>query len=267
MARRLYLGKIPSDTRTEDVEKYFDGFGHLVDVRVMSGFGFVEFESTRDADDALRALQGKPFLGKDIIIEFAKENRGNRRPDYEERSFAPRRRPAGIRVLVDNVGKETSWQDLKDFGREAGSVSFADIDRYVPGRGILEYLTRDDADRAVEKLDGHDLRGQPVRVTLDEERADPDNFRRDERGYKDRNDRYREDRYKDERPRHGRSRSPPPRRDDRPRSPPVRREFDDRRATRDVPYERRRDDRRRDDRESRYEDRPGRSNGDAGWSR
>lgn len=26
-------------------------------------------------------------------------------------------------------------QDLKDFGREAGMVSFADIDRDVPGRG------------------------------------------------------------------------------------------------------------------------------------
>ena len=26
-------------------------------------------------------------------------------------------------------------QDLKDFGREAGSVSFADIDRDVPGQG------------------------------------------------------------------------------------------------------------------------------------
>lgn len=28
-------------------------------------------------------------------------------------------------------------QDLKDFGREAGSVSYADIDRDVPGEGSV----------------------------------------------------------------------------------------------------------------------------------
>jgi splicing factor, arginine/serine-rich 4/5/6 len=77
-------------------------------------------------------------------------------------------------------------QDLKDFGREAGNVSFADIDRDVPGQGyigvlrmlfsvlirlvrILEYLNREDAERAVKELDGRDLRGQAVRVDLFED--------------------------------------------------------------------------------------------------
>ncbi|EJD02199.1 RNA-binding domain-containing protein [Fomitiporia mediterranea MF3/22] len=270
MARRLYLGKLPPDTRTDEVTKYFDGFGPLVDVRVMTGFGFVEFESSRDAEDALRDIRGKPFLGSNIVVEFAKENRG-RRNDYEDRSFAPRRRPAGIRISVDNISKDTSWQDLKDFGREAGSVSFADIDREVPGRGILEYASRDDAEQAVKELDGKELRGQPVHVTMDEDRGGPDNFRRDDgyRGdrYRDRGDRYdRNDRFSARPPRRGRSGSPPPRRDEGARSPPPRRDYDDRKNGRDEPYERRRDDRRRDDRESRFEDRPSRSNGD-GWSR
>ena len=34
---------------------------------------------------------------------------------------------------------------------------------------ILEYLSREDAERAVKELDGRDLRGQPVRVALDRE--------------------------------------------------------------------------------------------------
>ena len=34
---------------------------------------------------------------------------------------------------------------------------------------ILEYLTRDDAERAVKELDNRDLRGQSVRVNLDAE--------------------------------------------------------------------------------------------------
>jgi hypothetical protein len=31
-------------------------------------------------------------------------------------------------------------QDLKDFGREAGNVSFADIDRDVPGQGYVTFI-------------------------------------------------------------------------------------------------------------------------------
>ncbi|THH06717.1 hypothetical protein EW145_g3895 [Phellinidium pouzarii] len=230
--RRLYLGKLPPDTRTEDVQQLFDGFGRTVDIRVMTGFGFVEFESSRDAEDAVRDLNGKLFMGSNVVVEFAKENKSRRGGDYEpsERSFAPRKRPAGIRVTVDNISRDTSWQDLKDFGREAGNVSFADIDRDVPGRGILEYLSRDDADHAVKTLDNKELRGQPVYVAFAEERGGPDNFRRDDdRGdrYRDRHDRGRDGRgrddrgrddrysgYRDDRSRRVRSLSPVPRRGD-----------------------------------------------------
>jgi hypothetical protein len=36
-------------------------------------------------------------------------------------------------------------------------------------RSILEYLVRDDAERAVKELDSKDLRGQPVRVQMGED--------------------------------------------------------------------------------------------------
>jgi len=238
----------------------------------MTGFGFVEFENAKDAEDAVQNFNGKPFMGVNIVVEFAKESRPRREVYDNDRGGygAPRsRRPPGIRLIVSGVSRDTSWQDLKDFGRDAGSVSFADIDRDVPGQGVLEYLSREDADRAVKELDGKDLRGRPVRVALDESRSGPDNYRRDDR----RDDRPREDRHRDRDDRgyrRDRSRSPPRRAeyDDRrpPRSPPPRREVDDKRPAGDEP-ERRRDDRRRDEKEERYDDRPRHANGDGGWSR
>jgi len=274
MSRRLYLGKLPPDTRSEDVSKFFDGYGKIIDCRVMTGFGFVEFENARDAEDALYHFNGKNFMGQNIVVEFAKESRPRRDP-YEDRYGAPTRarRPPGIRIVVLGISRDTSWQDLKDFGREAGNVSFADIDRDTPGQGILEYLNREDAERAVKELDGKDLRGQAVRVDLFEDR-NPDNYRReDRREYRDerhKDERFKEERYRDDRYdryreeraslRRDRSRSPPRRGEDdrRPRSPPNR---EDKRPAGDD----RREDRRRDEKEERFDDRASRHNGDGGW--
>ncbi|KAF8582271.1 RNA-binding domain-containing protein [Ramaria rubella] len=285
MTRRLYLGRLPHDVRQEEVTNFLDGYGRIVDCRVMTGFGFVEFESSKDAEEVVANFNGKTFLGAPIVVEFAKEGRSRPREPYDDRGGygypPPRsRRPPGVRLIVSGISRDTSWQDLKDFGREAGSVSFADIDRDVPGQGILEYLTRDDADAAVKTLDGKDLRGQPVRVAPADDpvrgasnstyvfsfidfvfswlQHGPPDYRRDDR-YKD--DRYeRHDRYRDPPPRRERSRSPYRRDydrydDRRARSP--RRDGDDRRY-----YDDRRDS-RRDDRR----DLDDRRNGDGGWHR
>jgi len=226
MSKRLYLGRLPTDARPEDVQKHFDGYGKIVDCRVMTGFGFVEFESSRDAEDVVQAFNGKSFLGQSsIIVEFAKETRRDR--GHNDRAPPPprvQRRPPGIRLEVSGISRDTSWQDLKDFGREAGNVSFADVDRN--GLGILEYLTMEDAENAVRMLDGKDLRGVSVRLTIDD----------------------------------ARDRRSPPRRRERSRSPIYnRREERDRRRSRSPPrrYEReeprefRRDERREDRRDDR----------------
>lgn len=180
--------------------------------------------------------------------------------------------PVQERTLPLTLFNTPLSQDLKDFGREVGSVSFADISRDVPGEGVLEYLAKEDAERAVKDLDGRELRGKVVRVALDESRPGPDNYRRDDRR-DDRRDE-RGDRYRDDRG-YRRDRSRSPRRgsgyDDYRRGG-----YDDRRPADDYYYdrrreepERRRDDRRRDDRDERYDDRATRhaSAGEGGWSR
>ncbi|KAG9018147.1 hypothetical protein FRB90_012110 [Tulasnella sp. 427] len=171
--KRLYLGRLPADIRSDDVKKHFEGFGTITECRVMTGFGFIEFENSRDAEDVVNNFHNKPFMGSNIVVEFAKESRRrDDRGDYGGRGPPPRRveqrRPAGVRVNVSGISRDTSWQDLKDFGREAGNVTFADVERDAPGRGVLEYPTIEDAELAVGSLDGKDLRGVAVRLTLDD---------------------------------------------------------------------------------------------------
>ncbi|KAG8745608.1 hypothetical protein FRC10_007499 [Ceratobasidium sp. 414] len=229
MSKRLYLGH---------VQKFFDGYGKIIDCRVMSGFGFVEFENNRDAEEIVNTFNGKTFLGQNIIVEFAKENR--RRDNFDDRAPPPRtRRPAGFRVIVSGLSRDTSWQDLKDFAREAGSVSFADVDRDAPNQGIIEYVSQSDAENAVRLLDGRDLRGAPVRVAADDRPAGG----RDRDRERDRGDYHRRDRSRSPRRDHDRRdyRDRDDRRDHRDDRRDDRYRGDDRREHRDD----RRDDRRR----------------------
>ncbi|CAD6570725.1 MAG: hypothetical protein TREMPRED_005978 [Tremellales sp. Tagirdzhanova-0007] len=167
MSRRVYLGRLPPTATKTEIEDHFKGFP-IVDIRPMGNFGFVEFESSRDAEQVIREFSGKEFLGESLIVEEARDAR--RRDVYDPGSRPPpRSSPArrGTRVHVLGVPSSTSWQDLKDFGRlGSNTVTFADIDRNNPGTGILEFPTLSEAEDAMKRLAGVDINGTPVEVKL-----------------------------------------------------------------------------------------------------
>lgn len=272
--RRVYLGRLPPNTEKKDVEDFFAPIG-FTDCRIMGHFGFVEFGSPEDADDAVAHNARKPMLGADIIVEKAKENSRPRREPGGYDSYGgpppPRRGPApgrGVRLTIRGLSPDVSWQDLKDFGREGGAVIFADVNR--AGEGVLEYASLGEAEQAMDRLSTQTVRGGKVDIIIDDapprggppprdyDRGYDRGGRGDDRGgyggrdsYRDRrsppprrdyggryDDRERDRDYRDRSPRRDRDRSPPPRsRDyDRRSPPPPSRE-------RDLPPPRRGDDR------------------------
>jgi len=239
--RRVYLGRLPPNTEKKDVEDFFAPI-QFTDCRIMGHFGFVEFGSPEDADDAVAHNARKPMLGADIIVEKAKENSRPRREPGGYDSYGgpppPRRGPApgrGVRLTIRGLSPDVSWQDLKDFGREGGAVIFADVNR--AGEGVLEYASLGEAEQAMDRLSTQTIRGGKVDIIIDDAppRGGPPP-RRDYGGRYD--DRERDRDYRDRSPRRDRDRSPPPRsRDyDRRSPPPPSRE-------RDLPPPRRGDDR------------------------
>ena len=56
---RVYIGNMPSGVRERDLERFFKSYGRPSDVLIKQGFGFIEFEDYRDADDAVYELNGK----------------------------------------------------------------------------------------------------------------------------------------------------------------------------------------------------------------
>jgi arginine/serine-rich splicing factor 4/5/6 len=61
--QRVFIGNIPSDCRERDIEKFFKGYGKLGEISIKNGFGFVDFDDHRDAEDAVQDLNGKEMSG------------------------------------------------------------------------------------------------------------------------------------------------------------------------------------------------------------
>ena len=58
---KIYVGDLPRDASEKELERAFSYYGPLRSVWVArnpAGFAFVEFEDPRDAEDAVRALDG-----------------------------------------------------------------------------------------------------------------------------------------------------------------------------------------------------------------
>jgi len=183
-SNRVYIGKLPRDCRERDVERFFEGYGRIEELMFKGNYAFIEFEDRRDAEDAVYELDGKRLNGEKVIVEHAKGTpkeerlgggRGGRRsppprgrdgrPRWEDK-YGPIQRTK-YRVLVENLSTRVSWQDLKDFMRQIGEVTYADAHKERENEGIVEFMRRKDAKVAVDKLDGTELQGRNIRVIDD----------------------------------------------------------------------------------------------------
>merc|ERR1711953_1234385 len=81
---QVYIGYLPNDARMEDVEDFFKGYGKIKSVNLKPGYGFIDFEDSRDAKDAVRALAGTPMCGEKVDIQHAK-GPGNKAKDSGSR--------------------------------------------------------------------------------------------------------------------------------------------------------------------------------------
>ncbi|XP_057294745.1 serine/arginine-rich splicing factor 1A-like [Hydractinia symbiolongicarpus] len=164
---RVYVGNLPQDIRSRDVENLFSKYGKIIDVNVKDGhggrgpsFAFLEFEDPRDAEDAIRYRDGYDFEGSRLRVEYPQGKKdfgsgGSFRGGFSRgrgrgRGGGPPRR-SDYRVLVSGLPATGSWQDIKDHLREAGEVVYADVFR--DGTGVVEFSRRDDMEWAVRNMD------------------------------------------------------------------------------------------------------------------
>jgi RNA recognition motif-containing protein len=85
MGTRLYVGNLPFSADEEQIRELFSRNGRSVtEVKLVTdrdtgrprGFGFVEMASDKDADSAIRELNGADFGGRPLTVNEARERTG-----------------------------------------------------------------------------------------------------------------------------------------------------------------------------------------------
>lgn len=76
---KVYVGDLGNHARKNELEDSFGYYGPLRSVwiaRNPPGFAFVEFESARDAEDAVRGLDGRTICGRKARVEVSSGKSG-----------------------------------------------------------------------------------------------------------------------------------------------------------------------------------------------
>ncbi|KAM3716293.1 putative splicing factor, arginine/serine-rich [Dirofilaria immitis] len=71
---KVFVGGLPNDASSEELEEAFSKYGRIKKVwlaRRPPGFAFVEFEDSRDAEDAVKGLDGTRICGVRPRVEFS----------------------------------------------------------------------------------------------------------------------------------------------------------------------------------------------------
>ncbi|KAL4503331.1 hypothetical protein ABPG72_000937 [Tetrahymena utriculariae] len=95
----IFIGKLSSRVREEDLRDEFRRYGRIrdIDFRRQRGFAFIEYSSSSDAKQAVEDMDGQRFEDTRIVVQY-KENRSDRN----------RRGPSTVDVCY-NCGRKGHW--------------------------------------------------------------------------------------------------------------------------------------------------------------
>ncbi|KAK6162450.1 hypothetical protein DH2020_002291 [Rehmannia glutinosa] len=89
----------PVNTRTRDIERHFEQYGKISNVRIRRNFAFVQYELQEDATRALEETHMSKFMDRVISVEYAIRDDDDKRngysPDRRGRDASPDRRDYG----------------------------------------------------------------------------------------------------------------------------------------------------------------------------
>lgn len=177
----VYVKNFGDDMDDEKLKSLFDTFGKITSCKVMlkedgksKGFGFVAFETTKAAEAAVEALNGREIEdGKSLYVARAQkkaERQQELKRKFEELKQKRQDSLMGVNLYVKNLDDTIDDDRLRKAFSMFGTITSAKVMTDEEGRskgfGFVCYLAPHEATCAVTEMNGRVLGSKPLYVAL-----------------------------------------------------------------------------------------------------
>ncbi|KDP36099.1 hypothetical protein JCGZ_08743 [Jatropha curcas] len=183
---RLFVGNLPYSMTSSQLTEVFQEAGQVVNVQIIydrvtdrsRGFGFVTMASVEDAKEAIRMFNGSQIGGRTVKVNIPEVPKGG-----EREVMGPRIRStykgfidSPHKIYAGNLGWGLTSQGLRDaFASQPGFLSAKVIYERDTGRsrgfGFISFESAENAEAALNAMNGVEVEGRPLRLNLAAERA------------------------------------------------------------------------------------------------
>ncbi|EMR72073.1 putative rna splicing factor pad-1 protein [Eutypa lata UCREL1] len=178
------LGQLAARLRTKELKEFFEKVGPVNEAQIVKdrisgrskGVGYVEFKEEESVTAALQ-LTGQKLLGIPVIVQLTEAEK-NRQVRSTEGSGSHANSIPFHRLYVGNIHFSITEQDLQNVFEPFGELEFVQLQKDDNGRsrgyGFVQFRDADQAREALEKMNGFDLAGRPIRVGLGNDKFTPE---------------------------------------------------------------------------------------------
>ncbi|KAI1388217.1 splicing factor, CC1-like protein [Hypoxylon trugodes] len=182
--RTVFVQQLAARLRTKELKEFFEKVGPVTEAQIVKdrisgrskGVGYVEFKNEESVTAALQ-LTGQKLLGIPVIVQLTEAEK-NRQVRSTENSGTHANSIPFHRLYVGNIHFSITEQDLQNVFEPFGELEFVQLQKDDTGRsrgyGFVQFREADQAREALEKMNGFDLAGRPIRVGLGNDKFTPE---------------------------------------------------------------------------------------------
>ncbi|XP_028769558.1 28 kDa ribonucleoprotein, chloroplastic-like [Neltuma alba] len=168
---KLYFGNLPYSVDSAQLAAIIQDYGSPELIEVLynretgksRGFAFVTMSSVEDCNAVIENLDGTEFLGRSLRVNFSDKPKPKLPlyPETEHKLF--------VGNLSWSVTSESLTQAFQEYGRVVGARVLYDGETgRSRGYGFVCYSTRSEMEAALSSMNGVELEGREMRVSLAE---------------------------------------------------------------------------------------------------
>ncbi|ROW04341.1 hypothetical protein VSDG_00996 [Cytospora chrysosperma] len=182
--RTVFVQQLAARLRTRELKEFFEKVGPVSEAQIVKdrvsnrskGVGYVEFKQEESVQAALQ-LTGQKLLGIPVIVQLTEAEKNRQVRETGTSGGHPNSIPFH-RLYVGNIHFSITEQDLQNVFEPFGELEFVQLQKDDSGRsrgyGFVQFRDAGQAREALEKMNGFDLAGRPIRVGLGNDKFTPE---------------------------------------------------------------------------------------------